>query len=385
MSESCSFVPTIAIKAAVDGHEGKILDALGISGWRTGKHIHCPYPNHPEKNASWRWAADKKCAFCTCDDRADDIFKVVSKIEGVDFAAAKLRIAEILHRADLIKTKSGGCSLSALAAKKKLPVEFLQSLGVREIAGRFGKPVVEIPYRSEGGGLLTTRTRIKLGGRGHTLSAKGSRASLYGIDRLEKAIAAGYVVLVEGETDCWTFWLNNIPALGLPGGGVFKDERDASCFADIPTIYAVIEPDHVGTGLAEKLGRSSLADRVRLLRLPIKDPSELWIAGGADPEVFEAEFQAALNNAEPCPAGAPVNGNGLDHGPAASGEPGWIICVLAGLRHQAADEGLAAMQAAGIPFYVRDRKIVQVCHTKARSSDGKIVDVPGSSRWSFRS
>ncbi|GAH15238.1 unnamed protein product, partial [marine sediment metagenome] len=40
---------------------------------------------------------------------------------------------------------------------------------------------------------------------------------LYGLDRLESFKKDGWVLLVEGESDCWTAWYHGIPALGLPG------------------------------------------------------------------------------------------------------------------------------------------------------------------------
>jgi hypothetical protein len=58
------------------------------------------------------------------------------------------------------------------------------------------------------------------------------------------------------------------------------------------------------------------------------------------------------------------------------GDRGRTIRVSAGLRHRAADNGLAAMLAAGIPFYQRDRMLVRVCGTEAKASDGRIVTVP---------
>jgi putative DNA primase/helicase len=313
MSDGSNCVRTEEIKAAVAGREGEILDALGIS-WRQGHpHIRCPFPGHSDSNPSWRWDAAKARALCTCGSA--DIFRVVSQIEATDFAAAKRRVAEILGRDDLIRAKNDGCSLAPLAEAKRIPVDWLAALGVREIVDRYGKPAVEIPYRAERGGLIATRTRIKLSGKKHTLSAKNSKACLYGLDRLDEAQQAGYVILVEGETDCWTLWLNDFPALGLPGAGVFNDARDAPRFTDIPDIYAVVEPDHAGAALAEKLGRSSLAGRVSLVRLPVKDPSALWLDVGADSEKFHEAFQAALDKALPCPT-TPTSadkGNRLNH------------------------------------------------------------------------
>jgi hypothetical protein len=61
---------------------------------------------------------------------------------------------------------------------------------------------------------------------------------------------------------------------------------------------------------------------------------------------------------------------------AADQQPLRIIKVLAGLRHHAADQGLEALVAAGTPFYQRDLKLVRVCRTQAKASDGNIVSVP---------
>ena len=51
--------------------------------------------------------------------------------------------------------------------------------------------------------------------------------------------------------------------------------------------------------------------------------------------------------------------------------------MLAGERHRAADEGIAALQAAGVAFYQRDRSLVRVCDVKARSTAGDEILVPG--------
>jgi hypothetical protein len=49
------YVATKVIRDAVHGREGDVLDALGIA-WRNGRrHIQCPYPDHTDKDPSWRW------------------------------------------------------------------------------------------------------------------------------------------------------------------------------------------------------------------------------------------------------------------------------------------------------------------------------------------
>jgi hypothetical protein len=52
------------------------------------------------------------------------------------------------------------------------------------------------------------------------------------------------------------------------------------------------------------------------------------------------------------------------------------IIVRSGERHLAADAGLAAIAAAGIQFYRRDRALVRVCRIKAKRADGGEVFVP---------
>lgn len=100
------FVVIKAIRAAVKGRESDVLDALGID-WRRGRpHINCPYPDHSDNNPSWRWDSKKDRAFCTCitDRKSDGIFDITMKMKAVDFEAAKIIVAELLHREDLIKT-----------------------------------------------------------------------------------------------------------------------------------------------------------------------------------------------------------------------------------------------------------------------------------------
>lgn len=52
------------------------------------------------------------------------------------------------------------------------------------------------------------------------------------------------------------------------------------------------------------------------------------------------------------------------------------ITVRRGQRHLAADAGLAAMAAAGVAFYQRDKVLVRVCRITTKASDGTLVSVP---------
>jgi hypothetical protein len=104
MTGTDRYVTEAEIRTAILGRETDILDALGIP-WRAGRpHICCPYRDHTDADASWRWDAKHAKARCTCT-KGDSIFDVLMKVERRDFEGAKVRIAEILKRDDLIRTK----------------------------------------------------------------------------------------------------------------------------------------------------------------------------------------------------------------------------------------------------------------------------------------
>jgi hypothetical protein len=59
-----------------------------------------------------RWDVKKDRAFCTCIEagghKSDSIFDVTMKVVGLDFEAAKIRVAELIGRIDLIRESNGG-------------------------------------------------------------------------------------------------------------------------------------------------------------------------------------------------------------------------------------------------------------------------------------
>ena len=99
------YVATADIRTSVNGRETDLLDALGIP-WRDARpRINCPYPDHPDKDPSWRWDERKRRAICTCG--SDSILDVLMKVEGISYEVAKIRAAEILGRQDLIRVRTG--------------------------------------------------------------------------------------------------------------------------------------------------------------------------------------------------------------------------------------------------------------------------------------
>jgi hypothetical protein len=159
------------------------------------------------------------------------------------------------------------------------------------------KPAVRIPYPDEEGQETAVRFRVSLDGPEKFRWRSGDKPRPYGLGLLVEARKAGFVVLVEGESDCHTLWFYEIPALGIPGASNWRDGW-ATYLDGIEKIYAVIEPDQGGDTLRKKLTDcEAIRERLHLLELrEHKDPSARHLA---DPDMFREQFEAALEDAEP--------------------------------------------------------------------------------------
>src|ERR1700687_336397 len=94
-----------------------------------------------------------------------------------------------------------GCTLTAYARVKDMPVDYLRSLGITEII-YLSSPAVRIPYLDHSNNETAVRFRIGLnkGGHGEIDNRfrwrKGSKLSLYGLWRLDPQ--AKEIVPLEG-------------------------------------------------------------------------------------------------------------------------------------------------------------------------------------------
>jgi hypothetical protein len=189
-----------------------------------------------------------------------------------------------------------GCTLEEYAEAKRLPVDFLQGLGITELSYLVA-PAVRMPYLDALGEEACVRFRVALDGDSKVKSKSGAKLCLYGLNRLEHAREVGYVVLVEGESDTQTLWHHGYPALGLPGAGNWNEERDVEHLAGLEAIYVLIEPDRGGQAVLKWVSASKIAERVRLVRLgETKDVSELHLV---DPTQFRERFEQASQSATP--------------------------------------------------------------------------------------
>lgn len=78
--------------------------------------------------------------------------------------------------------------------------------------------------------------------------------------------------------------------------------------------------------------------------------------------------------------------NGHDHSPPPATPPRQpsvedprrpTITVIPGLRHEASDQALEAMEAAKVQFFQRDKGLVRAALTKAKTSDGAVIEIAG--------
>ncbi|MCL0048210.1 hypothetical protein M1N20_02005 [Dehalococcoidia bacterium] len=187
----------------------------------------------------------------------------------------------VKHLTPSMSTVSTGVNLSALAEAKRLPAEFLESLGLRNFSYK-GESSVRIPYYSEDGQELAVRFRLALSGDFRFRWRKGDHAVPYGLNKLSKIRKTGWVLIVEGESDCWAAWLHDIPALGAPGKAIWPSSWGE--YLKELTVYVWQEPD--AEDFAMRVLKS--APDVRFIRAPagIKDISEAHILGHNVPELI---------------------------------------------------------------------------------------------------
>ena len=167
-------------------------------------------------------------------------------------------------------SSTGRLTLAALAAAKALPVEVLRSLGCTDDR-RAG---VKIPYHDVDGTLVAIRTRPALTGDRFRWR-RGDHPLLYGLWKLQDIRSLGWVLLVEGETDCWTLWELGIPALGIPGKNTWRPEWSEHLMG--LRVFLWQEPD--AADLVDRVARDLTELRVIVAPDGTKDVSDAHVRG----------------------------------------------------------------------------------------------------------
>jgi len=194
-------------------------------------------------------------------------------------------------------TGQRGLTVADLAAAKGLPVAFLHDLGVRDgIVGRYRDPCVDIPYCDERGEVRAVHKRLRLVGEPRFIWRKGDHPLPYGLSRLGEARASERVILVEGDSDCWTLWRAGIPALGIPGATQWRPEWGARYLQGVDKVYVWHEPDGGGDTLVDKVIMDFPDVRVVEPMGMAKDASALYLLDQAG---FTARMAQLLSKARP--------------------------------------------------------------------------------------
>lgn len=264
---------------------------------RTGGETRFLCPAHDDHRPSARWNPAKRVWRCDACGAGGGYLDLAARLGVLPVGAdAKRKMGE--GRVLPPQTDVQPCTLAAYAAAKRLPVDFLKSLGLTDFS-YLSAPAIRVPYMLQDGSEGPVRFRLALG-KGPVERFKwktGSKVQLYGLNRLASAHRDGSVTLSEGESDAQTLWYHDEPAVGIPGAGNWRDERDAPHLQGIATVHVVEEPDRGGVTLLDKLKRSTLRDQMRIVRLgECKDVSGLYLA---DPERFRERWERAKAESEP--------------------------------------------------------------------------------------
>src|SRR5258708_155890 len=191
-------------------------------------------------------------------------------------------------------SSNGHLTLAALAELKRLPVDFLRSkpVSLSEL-----RATVQIPYYGVTGEVIAVKRRTALKAKDGSYWPKGRPLAIYGQWRLHEAQKAGFLVAVEGESDCWALWFHGLPALGIPGANTVQTVLHREDVESIGKNYIHHEPDEGGENFVrchlERLGTLGFHGKVFKLRMPdgLKDLADLH---AADPEKFKSRLEAAI-------------------------------------------------------------------------------------------
>lgn len=276
----------------------------------SGEWIGC-CPFHDDRSPSLSVNREKGLWHCFGCGAGGDAIEFIERAEKIDFPEAIRQLA-LQHDVDVdpgggggshdpticLNTRtvtSSGLTLAQYSEGKALPIDFLKDLAISKIS-YLGAPAVRIPYMDINRTVRSVRIRVALTGEARIRWRRGDKVLLYGLWRLDQARKTGYVVLVEGESDCHTLWFHGVPAVGLPGAGVWQ-EGWASYFEEISKIYVIIEPDAGGESVLRWLAQSVIRDRALLLRMgDAKDPSGLYLSS---PGEFLDRWQKAIESSVP--------------------------------------------------------------------------------------
>jgi putative DNA primase/helicase len=241
----------------------------------------------------------------------------------------------------------------------------------------------------------TFRQRAPDGNGGYKWKMAGVQLVIYRLPEVIEAVSRDETIyIVEGEKAVHALESIGVVATCSPGGaGKWRTDYGTPLAGAHVVILPDNDPQAVtpdgelkwhADGRPVLPGQDHAADVARKLKkiaasirivslpdLPSKGDAADWVAGGGTLEQLKA---LSPRSADPEPSSVKS-----DHPvrPSVEDPSRPTVTVLNGLRHRAADEGLAAMTHAKIPFYQRGRTMVRAALSRAKTSDGQVIDIPG--------
>ncbi|WP_338817972.1 hypothetical protein MTCOM_18050 [Moorella thermoacetica] len=251
-------------EAYVSGANGDPLNERD-DGWMDGC---CPLHDDTRPSFSFnRWSGYWLCRAGCGAGWPLDFLEAVAGLDGDD------ALEEIRELCGSLPPEiiPGPLTLTAYAVYCNLPVSFLQKLGLAECAKG-----VKIPYCTVDGQVFRYRYRLSLNKQGSRFAWGSGKGILpYGLENLHLAKKAGYLLLVEGESDVQTLLYAGIPALGSPGVAAWQKEWSALIPEGVQ-IYIWQEPDE-GHVLVEKVLRAFPDAKIIKTTVEEKDPRQVWL------------------------------------------------------------------------------------------------------------
>lgn len=260
---------------------------------RKGDRLIALCPFHDDSNPSLHIDPKTGRYDCKACEASGNAWTFLEKHEGLSRAEAAVLLKKAAGIADEPpRPKTAGLTVKQYAAAKKIPEEELRAYNLADSRG-----ALLMPYMDESGRVFSTRKRHSMAGAVRFSWVRGAKVGLYGLFKLREARGVGYVVMVEGESDCHTLWHYGIPALGSPGADTFQPAWVK--YVDGLRIYIFQEPDHGGEVFVKKVCRGLVEGRFdgQVYRLTIpghKDPSALHLSG----DDFTEKWKIAFNHAE---------------------------------------------------------------------------------------
>lgn len=267
----------------------------------------CPFhvDSHPSfsvdlKTGKWH---------CHTEDIGGNFISFYARIHNTDTNTAykdilkqygKFKEPEKRQQKKYKEEKPKSYTLEEYALDKHLPAGFLRDT-CRASTGKDkdGISYLKISYENEEG--QTPVYRKRYGGKKFSWSyPSAGKLILYGDWRLPGIRAAGWTVLVEGESDTQTLWHLKFSALGVPGASSFNKSMAAKL--QELKLYVHKEPDKGGETFINKvcqiLAETKFTGQVFTWscdQFGVKDPSELYIRDG---DMAAGKIQEAINKAE---------------------------------------------------------------------------------------